>query len=729
MLAHERRIKMSKTIAAQNNALINSNKKKTEYETNKIKLLELFGGIGAPRRALSNIGYNIKSIDYVEIIPYAVMAYNSIFDNNLKPQDIMLWNMNCDVLVHGSPCFTGDTLVLTKEYGYISFKDLKLGMHVLTKNGGYYPITDFFNNGEKEIYELNVMGSDTIRTTGNHKFWVREKKLVYDGKTTKRLFKEPEWLEAKDLTKEHFVGRPINQNAIFPEWTGVKCTGGKNVYLKKNLPIEDDSFWYIIGRFVGDGWVRRRKSRANNLSGIVICTNKKDKKFKTLIPSYLNYTMVEDITTNKYQFSNKELAAFCLQFGEGALNKHLPGFVFDLPVLSLKMFLDGYFDSDGCIVDTSKDIKGGALVYKSTTISRELAYGIAYIIEKTYGKIASIYKYERPKKHVIEGRIVNQKNTYQVTFRPFANRSEAFIEDGILWCPVREMKNTHEFETVYDITVDEVHNFTANGIIAHNCQDWSKNGRNNVNSGRSILYERTLQILDPSRGELTALPKLVIWENVPQLVYRFREHFDHYLETMESYGYTNSWAILKASDYGIPQARERVFVVSVLGNIPFVFPPKEPLTKTVSDYLEKNVNPADYALTPKEMSIVIQSPNGKPAVLEATKLGYKEFEDGDVINFERPGSTTRRGRVGKGVAKTFTTSSRQAVYTGGNIRLFTAKEQLRLMGYSDKDYNNMKKNGITDKQICHLAGNSICVPVLEKIFKAASYQGFIDPIV
>lgn len=69
-----------------------------------IKILELFGGIGAPRKALENIGFDIKSIDYVEILPYAVMAYNSIFDNNYKPQDVKLWNLDVDILIHGSPC-------------------------------------------------------------------------------------------------------------------------------------------------------------------------------------------------------------------------------------------------------------------------------------------------------------------------------------------------------------------------------------------------------------------------------------------------------------------------------------------------------------------------------------------------------------------------------------------------------------------------------------------------
>lgn len=270
-------------------------------------------------------------------------------------------------------------------------------------------------------------------------------------------------------------------------------------------------------------------------------------------------------------------------------------------------------------------------------------------------------------------------------------------------------------------------------VLVHGspCQDWSKDGKNNINTGRSVLYERVLQLLDPNPvnhpRELVTAPKMVVWENVPQLVYKFGDHFNHYLDTMASYGYINSWKILKASDYGIPQARERVFCVSTLDK-PFEFPEPTGCTKVVMDYLDRTVNPADYALTQKELDIVIDLPGGKKAVKEATKLGYKEFEEGDVINFEFPSSKTRRGRVGKGIAKTITTGARQAVYVDGNIRLFTAKEQLMLMGFKEKDYKNMRNSGITDQQICSLAGNSICVPVLEQIFKSAIQQNIIPEI-
>lgn len=71
-----------------------------------VKILELFGGIGAPRKALVNLGIPIKSIDYVEIDAKAVKSYNAIFANDMeyKPEDICDYNLKPDILIHGSPC-------------------------------------------------------------------------------------------------------------------------------------------------------------------------------------------------------------------------------------------------------------------------------------------------------------------------------------------------------------------------------------------------------------------------------------------------------------------------------------------------------------------------------------------------------------------------------------------------------------------------------------------------
>ena len=70
----------------------------------EIKILELFGGIGSPRKALINLGVDHKCIDYVEIDEKAVRTYNALFDNNYSPQSVIDYNLRPDFLVHGSPC-------------------------------------------------------------------------------------------------------------------------------------------------------------------------------------------------------------------------------------------------------------------------------------------------------------------------------------------------------------------------------------------------------------------------------------------------------------------------------------------------------------------------------------------------------------------------------------------------------------------------------------------------
>ena len=72
----------------------------------KIQILELFGGIGSPRIALRNMGIPVKAIDYVEIDEKAVRSYNAMFMDDLtyKTQSVVGWNLQPDILIHGSPC-------------------------------------------------------------------------------------------------------------------------------------------------------------------------------------------------------------------------------------------------------------------------------------------------------------------------------------------------------------------------------------------------------------------------------------------------------------------------------------------------------------------------------------------------------------------------------------------------------------------------------------------------
>ena len=71
-----------------------------------MKILELFGGIGACSKALEKLGVDYEIADYVEIDKYAVKSFNAIHNTNFEPQDITQWdkNIEVDLVMHGSPC-------------------------------------------------------------------------------------------------------------------------------------------------------------------------------------------------------------------------------------------------------------------------------------------------------------------------------------------------------------------------------------------------------------------------------------------------------------------------------------------------------------------------------------------------------------------------------------------------------------------------------------------------
>lgn len=135
-------------------------------------------------------------------------------------------------------------------------------------------------------------------------------------------------------------------------------------------------------------------------------------------------------------------------------------------------------------------------------------------------------------------------------------------------------------------------------LIMHGspCQDFSLAGKGaggDKDSGtRSSLMYETIRIVEKLK------PKYVIWENVKNLLSKKHRHnFDAYLETMGQLGYNSFYQVLNAKDYGIPQNRERVFVVSIkvdLDNHPFLFPLKQELKLKLKDMLEDEVDEKYY---------------------------------------------------------------------------------------------------------------------------------------
>lgn len=128
--------------------------------------------------------------------------------------------------------------------------------------------------------------------------------------------------------------------------------------------------------------------------------------------------------------------------------------------------------------------------------------------------------------------------------------------------------------------------------------------------------------------------------------------------------------------------------------------------------------------TEKEIVPALQASAGQTQqsylkVKVANKNGYEEANPGDYVNITYPGSKTKRGRVGNGVAHTLTCGDGNAVITENvRIRKLTPRECLRLMGWKDEQIDKIVAAKISGTQQYRQAGNGIVVEVLEAIFKA-----------
>lgn len=301
------------------------------------------------------------------------------------------------------------------------------------------------------------------------------------------------------------------------------------------------------------------------------------------------------------------------------------------------------------------------------------------------------------------------------------------------------------------------------------CQDLSVAGKQKgISKGtRSGLLLEVERLLLKARENGT-LPKFLLLENVKNLVgKKFIGDFEKWLSFLNSLGYYSNWEVLNAKDYGIPQNRERVFVISSLKNIHYEFPRPVELKLKMKDLLEENVN-GKYYLSERHLKYFTDTKN-RNGFVRAERFNPRKLEDCSTAfaittragccptdNFIiQKGHGFNKGGIKENIAPALTKSSWQEnnfivninpsgkgmngnVYNTDlsptlttnkgegikilhsdacRIRKLTPLECWRLMGFRDMDYYAAKSVGISDAQLYKQAGNSIVLTVLESIFR------------
>jgi DNA (cytosine-5)-methyltransferase 1 len=303
-----------------------------------------------------------------------------------------------------------------------------------------------------------------------------------------------------------------------------------------------------------------------------------------------------------------------------------------------------------------------------------------------------------------------------------------------------------------DIALLDTKNIPDCDLISYGfpCQDISIAGLGKgIKHGETrsgLLYE-ALRIIEDKQ------PQYAIAENVKNLIGSFRSDFDLLLGHLEGLGYNNYWKVLNAKDYGIPQNRERVFVVSIrkdIDNDSFVFPEPFATSTRLIDILEKNVDKKYYFDVEKTESIIEQSLsnyNQDNSLQIMFNLSKEEVNDNErqrrvysplgiapsllarsdsakIISAGyldiKASEQIRKVYNPSGIAPTLDTMQgghrQPKIFYENRVRKLTPRECWKLMGFTDHQFN-LVKDEISDTQLYKQAGNSIVVDVYALILK------------
>lgn len=317
-----------------------------------------------------------------------------------------------------------------------------------------------------------------------------------------------------------------------------------------------------------------------------------------------------------------------------------------------------------------------------------------------------------------------------------------------------------------DFEIQDADKYTYIMTYSFPCQDLSKAGNGagmaKGSGTRSGMLWEVERILDECNGNR---PQILLMENVPDVIGANNvKHFAQWVKKLEQLGYTSKWQCLNAKDYGVPQNRDRCFMVSWLGNHYYDFPTPIKLEKRLKDVLETNVDEKYYLSSDiikyfeKHTQESIEKGNGfRFAPTDGDVIGKAittraggRMDDNFIKcecvgmlggeKYEKMHDIARRVEFGtyytwKDKQGNINTQCNRAanedncaltVACAGTgkviekqsyrIRKLTPKECGRLMGVRDDDIVKMSVNQ-SNSSLYHLFGDSIVVDVLMAIFK------------
>ena len=679
----------------------------------EIKFIDLFCGLGAFHHAFNSLqteNTKYKCVYACDIDEKVRSIYKENYGiapegdiNNIDIEKIPEF----DILCGGFPCFIEGTKVLTQD-GYKNIEDVILDDKLLTHTGKLQRILNLqrkIYNGD--LYSIKIKYHPTaITCTEEHPFYVREKKCALINNEVVNIFDKPQWKKANELTKNDYFGMIINTNNLIPEFTFDRVVNKYKVD-KVTIKLDKKEHWYMMGYFVGDGWVEdTTKNDGRCMCKIRFAINNKDEtEVLEILGKVLPLTDKQcDSGINKKckKFGCTNLLWYNIfkMFGKYAHGKLIPEWVQDAPIDFIQEFINGYMKADGCITDNN--------CHSITTVSYNLAFGLQRLYLKL-GHVFSINKNNRPATTVIEGRIVNQRDTYCIRGYLIKERKfTTFIEDNYVWfAPGDSSKIETNGTPVYNFEVENDNSYVVENAIVHNCQPFSIAGKKEgfEDKTKGNLFYAILKIVD------IKTPNTLVLENVKNLLTINKgATFKTIKEELEKRGYVVSYKVIDSKYYGSPQSRQRLFIIaSKIKKYEFTPEPSTTIITPVSSVIDftetKFLNYEDKYELEKCKETVIKN-NCKmlyKMVHKITKNGGRQGER--VYSIDTCGPTICASSGGPG-AKT------GLYYIDQKVRRLNVIESLKMFGFTENyKWNETVKN----EEMLFYLGNCIVVNVVKAI--------------
>ena len=254
--------------------------------------------------------------------------------------------------------------------------------------------------------------------------------------------------------------------------------------------------------------------------------------------------------------------------------------------------------------------------------------------------------------------------------------------------------------------IDET-NFPKCDLLTYSfpCQDISISGiQKGIKEGtRSGLLFDVERILSTNR------PKYLLMENVKNLISKNHiDNFQKHIYFLRGLGYSSFWKVLNGADFGCPQNRERVFMISVLNS-------------NLDDVKEKMMNVDNHKKDRISMESFIEQNFDQSLIVECDYTPHQPKQNSICKLIARRNDVSydqaRRIYSIEGCSPCLTTSGSPQIMTeDGRVRNITAREGYRFMGVKEQDIDLLLTTSLSNTAHVALAGNSICVPVMDAIF-------------